>query len=203
MPRTPNKKCCICGKDFYRRPKEIKDRNIFFCKEHQREAVLKYPELFPKQGLAVGNKWWKGKKLPYKTAPRRSVAYYDITCAGCGKKYQIPQGKKRWGVRAKFCNQECYRKHPPQGDTDIEKILEQWLIENNIKYEKHKKIFRTFPDFFIEPNICLYADGDYWHSINGRPEKDAKINNQLTEAGYVVIRIKGSEIYAGKRPQLR
>lgn len=196
MSRTPNQKCCICDKEFYRRPHELAKFQIFFCRDHRSEAMLKYPDLFSSVGLIEGRSYWKDKKLPYKPTPRKSNEYHEITCKGCGVKYIIPDYKKIWKMGDKFCSQDCYRKNPPRGDTDIEKILENWLIENNFEYEKQKRIFKTHVDFFIEPNICLYADGDYWHSSEKRQIADERINNQLIESGYIVIRLKGSEIYA-------
>jgi len=200
--RTPNKKCCICGKGLYRRPSEIVNKKIFFCKEHRSQAMKENFNLFPVEGLVIGRTYWKDKKLPYKPTSRKSKEYHNVVCLTCKKEYTITDADKRWGIRRKYCSQKCYMKNPSRKDTDIELILEEWLNDNNIKYEKQKKIFKTFPDFFIKPNICIYADGDYWHDRPERIEVDNRINKQLLNSNYVVIRLKGSEIYAGKRPQL-
>lgn len=85
--------------------------------------------------------------------------------------------------------------------------LQKLLKENNIKFEKHKPISGQ-PDIFIEPNICIFADGDYWHanpkfyksdspilSSRGKKpaykiwEKDEKINQKLIQLDYQVLRL--------------
>ena len=90
--------------------------------------------------------------------------------------------------------------------------LQKLLKENNIKFEKHKPILGQ-PDIFIEPNICIFADGDYWHanpkfyksdspilSSRGKKpaykiwEKDEKINQKLIQKGYNILRLWEEEI---------
>ena len=34
-------------------------------------------------------------------------------------------------------------------------------------------------DFFIEPNICIETDGDYWHSLPDRKERDEYVDKML------------------------
>ena len=82
----------------------------------------------------------------------------------------------------------------PFNNTKIEVILQKALSEENIKYETQKYSLPGTPDIFIEPNICIFADGDYWHNIPGSQEKDKKINKQLEEMNYVVLRFWEHEI---------
>lgn len=134
----------------------------------------------------------------------------EKTCLYCYIKY-VPARNKR--KIQKYCSQNCKNnahskfmvETPPfvrTCDTDIELIIENWLIDQKIKYEKQKTIIeaRTIPDFFIEPNICFYADGDYWHSLDKTIKRDKRINKKLKYLGYKVIRIKGSDIKKGERP---
>lgn len=90
-----------------------------------------------------------------------------------------------------------------QKDTDIERLTEKWLIDNEIKYVKQYVISEvgTIVDFFIPPNICLYCDGDYWHSFEEVKEKDARITNNLKKLNYKVIRLTGSEIHNDEFPE--
>ncbi len=118
-------------------------------------------------------------------------------------------------VTVRFCSNKC--RHEGQReyvinilsskikfvDTDIEKIIESWLISNNIFYKKQKPLMGiTVVDFFIEPNVCLYCDGDYWHNLPEVKNRDEKINNQLNKLEYKVIRLLGSQIKNGERPLL-
>lgn len=91
----------------------------------------------------------------------------------------------------------------PVKDTTIEKILQAKLKEWGITFGTHKAIVGQ-PDIFIEPNICIFCDGDYWH---GNPKlysdnhvitknqtalqirrKDSEVNAMLEVRGYKVIR---------------
>ena len=100
----------------------------------------------------------------------------------------------------------------PAKDTNIEKILQKGLRKKGIKFEKHKPILGQ-PDLFIKPNICIFADGDFWHGwlyLQGRDfsgkkhfnneyfqhkiKKDKKITLQLKELGYNILRFWEYEI---------
>lgn len=46
--------------------------------------------------------------------------------------------------------------------TKIENILSNVLKKENIQFQTHKSLLNiTEVDIFIEPNICIYCDGDY------------------------------------------
>ena len=79
-------------------------------------------------------------------------------------------------------------------NTKIEVALQKALTKEKIKYETQKHILPGTPDIFIEPNICIFADGDYWHNLLGAQEKDERINKQLKENGYIVLRFWEHEI---------
>lgn len=50
----------------------------------------------------------------------------------------------------------------PRKFTKIEVILSDAIKKENIKFINHKNILNiTEVDIFIEPNICIYCDGDY------------------------------------------
>ena len=91
-----------------------------------------------------------------------------------------------------------------QNRTDIELLIEYWLIGHNISYEFQKYISlpsaRTWIDFFIEPNICVYCDGDYWHKSEKIKKRDARIMQELESMDYVILRLTGIEIHDGIRP---
>lgn len=138
-------------------------------------------------------------------------------CLNCGDKFSILPCENKKG--RKFCNPECFtsyesyrKKHSKfmskrnatqkKTNTDIEIILETWLIESKVSYEKNKLIEGICVDFFIKPNIVLFADGDYWHKLSKTKERDKKQNRLLRGNGWKVIRLWGSEIKKGKRPKL-
>ena len=93
--------------------------------------------------------------------------------------------------------------------SSIEIMVKQWLQDSDIEFTEQQYInLRTFGanwtrvDFFIEPNICVYCDGDYWHGLENPDvqECDVRINRALEEKGHVVIRLTESDILAGVRP---
>lgn len=91
----------------------------------------------------------------------------------------------------------------PKKDSKPEKLMQLALQKEGIKFDKHKKLIGQ-PDIFIEPNLCVFVDGDYWHcnpirfkadqivygglKVSEIWEYDNKITHTLSEQGYVVMR---------------
>ena len=80
-------------------------------------------------------------------------------------------------------------------DTLPEKKLQSALEKYNINFEKHKDIIGQ-PDIFIEPNICIFVDGDYWHNYPFGNKRDIEVNEALQQKGYKVMRYWEREINA-------
>jgi len=132
---------------------------------------------------------------------------------------QIPWHKGKTGVYTEEMlermRQNRLKQVIPTKDTKPEKMMQVALALNGIKFEKHLAIYGQ-PDLFIEPNICVFIDGDYWHcnpnkyqpdfiihkKHRNKPEvsakeiwaKDTQINHKLNLIGYQVIRIWASDI---------
>lgn len=81
----------------------------------------------------------------------------------------------------------------PLKDTKIELKMQEELKRRGISFKKHIEIF-GLPDIFVEPNICIFCDGDYWHNREGAKERDAKVNDRLGRIGYRVVRFWEHEI---------
>ena len=107
----------------------------------------------------------------------------------------------------------------PVKDTKPEKDLQKILNDKGIEFEKHKPILGQ-PDIFIEPNICIFLDGDYWHanpkdfvnkgklypgfkkddhiignlSAKDKWARDKNVSQRLRKKGYNVIRFWQSEL---------
>ena len=99
----------------------------------------------------------------------------------------------------------------PTYDTKPEKSMQNLLSETNIKFIKqkvieHEQTHWTHIDLFIEPNICIFVDGCYFHYCikcnKKQPDKrqiqrlliDRKITDNLTRLGYQVIHIWSHDI---------
>ncbi len=89
--------------------------------------------------------------------------------------------------------QKRLRQIIPLRDTSIEIKVQEALKQRKIKFEKHKFILGQ-PDIFIEPNICVFCDGNYWHNRDYVVKKDEYVNFNLRKMGYNVIRLWEKEI---------
>lgn len=65
-----------------------------------------------------------------------------------------------------------------------------------VRWEDEKQFGRYNVDIFLpDYNIAVEVDGDYWHSLKGVPEKDARRDKTLLEKyGITTLRFKESEI---------
>lgn len=74
--------------------------------------------------------------------------------------------------------------------TKIEVKLSDALKCNNMpNFVTQYPFYKTIIDIaFPEERIAIYCDGDYWHNLPGRKEKDIKINNFLKTEGWTVLR---------------
>ena len=107
-------------------------------------------------------------------------------------------------------------------DTEPELILRKALWHNGLRYRKNYRKLPGTPDVvFIKKKIAVFCDGDYWHghnwAIRGLPSleaelsrysdfwrkkilenvsRDQRVNAQLEEMGWHVIRFWESEIRA-------
>ena len=71
-----------------------------------------------------------------------------------------------------------------------ETVAYDWFIENNIEVELQKKIKTYFVDFCYN-NIIIEIDGERWRPIGN--EKDVIRDNELSELGYIIYRIRSKE----------
>ncbi len=122
----------------------------------------------------------------------------DYVCKKCGKIFSVNIGSQNKNI---FCSRDCYIKDGGKR-TSIEIFVEEIINEQKIEYETQKSIKNkelwTYVDFFFQPKICLYVDGDYWHSLPENAKRDKYNNETLPKYNYIVIRIKESEIKKGK-----
>ena len=116
------------------------------------------------------------------------------TCTHCGKEFTTNQAREQF-----LCSRECALEY--KGPTDIEILMDEWLNNSGLEYESQKPLCDvTIADFFVEPNIAIYCDGDYWHNLPKNRQRDSFVNRTLRTNGYRVIRLWGSEIKRGARP---
>lgn len=129
----------------------------------------------------------------------RKTEWLSKECIICGNVFEVPPCRKE---TAKFCSRRCssIAGSKAQGDftkrTKIEKKIRKYLLDLGIVFIEQKPFSNiTIPDFFIEPNIVVYADGDYWHNITDVMERDRRNNEYLKKNGYEVFRFWENEIH--------
>ena len=161
--------CEICSKIFYASLSRVKRYPTKCCSMECRRVY----QSIHFQGKK-GNNWRGG--------PARRK------CKCCGNIFYIPHCVIKAG-NGNFCSMRCGRlSHAiPVKDTLPERILQKVLKKNRIIFEKHKAILGQ-PDLFVKPNICIFADGDYWHRLPGRQKRDKYVTQELTKQGYKVLR---------------
>jgi very-short-patch-repair endonuclease len=146
---------------------------------------------------------------------RIGMHHSAITCTKIGNihrgvKHTVEQNEIWRLARIKYLTE-----HPKVfKNTKIEQIIERELRLRNIKYTRqyYVKQARHIVDFFIEPNIVIECDGDYYHCWPGKyaPDyynkitkqlarehwaKDAELTCILIESGFEVYRFWEHEIY--------
>jgi len=100
-------------------------------------------------------------------------------------------------------------------DSEIEKSLRKELWHRGLRYTKNDKRVVGKPDIvFSKKKIAVFCDSEFWHGydwenrnndlrthrdfwvpkIERNMERDAEVNRELLENGWIVIRIWGKEI---------
>lgn len=135
------------------------------------------------------SKYMKNKVLKNWMVAGRDAARYSKTRSQSLKEYWKKLSvEDRWKRTQKWSiaginavNKKCI-------NTSIEVVLQKHFITNKIEFETQKRIGAMSIDLFVMPNICIFADGVYWHNLPHRKKRDKKISMWLTNNGYEVIR---------------
>lgn len=81
--------------------------------------------------------------------------------------------------------------HRVMNPSSLERKIAEALNAYNISYAQQYRIEgdrRSF-DFFIEPNVLVEVDGEYWHSRPGRAEQDKQKTELAKERGFTLARV--------------
>lgn len=133
--------------------------------------------------------WMKGRKHTSESKIKNSLAHIGNT----NRRGQTHRPESIIKIK-----EARSRQIMPMTDTKIERIMQIGLTLNGIEFKKHKMIqadgFFHQVDIFIEPNICIEVDGEYWHTLPYMIERDNEVNENLTRLGYKVHRFWGKEV---------
>ena len=125
----------------------------------------------------TGKKWSEEIKLKFSNSHKKKIPWNK------GIKCTEKEKKRLAEIRLKAI--------VPVKDTKIEKKIQKLLKELKINYNRHKVIdipHKYQCDIFIEPNIVIECDGDYWHSYPIGREIDRLRTIEMQERGYKVLR---------------
>lgn len=144
--------------------------------------------------------WNKG--LKYKTKPHSKEWRKNISESHL-KFHRENPGKGGWAgkhlpdeMKLKLRRASAVRlSKQPHKNTKPELALANILNSLEIKYEQQVPIDTSIPDFFIQPNICIFVDGKYWHNRPEVKERDTRINQSLKKLDYKVMRFWDNEIF--------
>ena len=79
-------------------------------------------------------------------------------------------------------------------NTALELVVQRLLRQAEIKFCAHKRVDRFVPDLFVEPRVCIFVDGKYWHCRPERVKSDLRITQNLRDLGYAVVRLSEDAI---------
>jgi very-short-patch-repair endonuclease len=176
-------KCEMCGKDFSRSTKFKKGK---FC---SMACVSKHANLV-KNGVPDGTRITFECEFCGKVVSRTPFLYNFSTHHYCSRSCSSSSGLST----RNFADVKIRNGHR----TDIERIVEQFLISKNIRYEFELRVGKYSIDFAISlPQTAVECDGEYWHSKPGQPEKDKAKDKYLAYKGWTVVRLPGKCILDG------
>jgi len=81
--------------------------------------------------------------------------------------------------------------------TSLEKIFVDWANEHKITFTHQFQLRSTWHRYDFRINntqLIVEMDGDFWHSLPEHIERDKKFDETANRHGFVVIRIKESDI---------
>ena len=175
--------------------------------KHLEETKKKISDALKGNQNALGHVHTEESKYKMSLASENREPRFGVNSANWidGRSLDL-QYQRRWYLR-RLGLSEAFMElvlHQKKKRTDIELMIEYWLLNNEIFYEFQRYInlpsTYTKIDFFIEPNICLYCDGNYYHELEKRKMADERITKELESLGYRIIRLWGSDIHDGVRP---
>lgn len=135
-----------------------------------------------KQAISLRKTWANSPSYRKKHRKALKKAWSDPN--GHCRKYILP----RWIKAGQLASGKKIK------NTSIELALQEALRKANIKFKTHPQMHGV-PDIYL-PNIklCVFCDGEYWHSKPKRILRDRQVSRSLKRNGYKVIRFKGKTI---------
>ncbi len=146
-------------------------------------------------------KYGASHKENWKNKPIEEKIIRAKRCSDGVKKYlenEDPEVLKNRNIKAQVNAAKAFTEKKHISSLDL--ALYEELDKQNIVYEKQKTIIFdnghvTTLDAFIEPNISIYMNGDYWHSLPKVKDRDYLNHRDLKKMGYIVLVFKEGNFY--------
>ncbi len=184
--------CPFCKKEIKtKRKNQIYCNLICYSKSDKLKEFAKNSSLINKNSL---NKYHLGHK--HSEVTKNKILVHP-------NRHSFPKGKLNPGylkseatiqkIKDKRLFQKVLKK-----DTRPEVAMQNLLTDLQINFTKHKPLLNIEHkyqcDLFIEPNIIIECDGDYFHNYPYGRELDRVRTKELSDKGYKVIRFWEHEI---------
>ena len=188
-----------------------------------------------KQNSALAKNWFKKGQAPHNKGKKPKLKTRKRMSASATLRFQTQkhphQGTHRSEKTKLLLREARIRQKPTTKETWPEKFVAKKLKTERIPFEKQKSFRNPYCvfDFYIEPKICIFTDGDYYHCnpkdyiykkklypgfkpndryvgkkyAKDKWASDKKITRELRKKGYTVIRIWQSELETDKEKCLQ
>lgn len=211
-------KVCPCGNTFYIKPSEKKRRHC----DKECESKYNRGENNPRWlgskvtcancGVSFLIKRSRLKKIKTGKAFHNNQCRLTFNksnkvkriCQQCGTVFYRMECQLKKPNSGKFHNSSCrsiYMKVHQRGKvTNIEKVVSNFLKENNIPFEFQYPLLNKYVVDFYLPQyaIAIESDGDYYHSFPKAIERDKRKSGDLINAGYAILRFKEKDLMQHK-----
>ena len=145
-----------------------------------------------KRKMREHHKGMLGKKFSEKAKRKMSKSLKGVNNPLYGKHHSEVAKRKMREATIRYLSSGKMKNK----ETIIEQKIEAELKRRNIYYEKQVPLYKvTLTDFYLpETRTVIYCDGDYWHSREGRKDRDINQDIILTFNGFNVYRFTEMEI---------
>lgn len=181
--------CVECSQPFVTGIRGAHCKRCPECASHYRDKIEVECQVCHKKFLVIKSK----VKIGAGKYCSRTCKHIGITklvqreCLSCHEPFLVsPVYLERDG--GKYCSVDCYKRSKAILPSSLEIILYQSLDNLGVPYSTQKQFGRYAADAFIEPNLVLEADGNYWHTTEDAIEKDKRRDKWFADNGYIVMR---------------
>lgn len=127
-----------------------------------------------------------------------------VPCEYCGGALEVPPARLADG-RGRYCSHRCralghIAAHGTKllsiTTSTLERRIRAELDRRTISYFVNQQLGPYWPDLVFMQGLIVEIDGDYWHTLPGSAEKDARRDVYLQTRGYRVLHLWEHEINA-------